>query len=372
MVTPALREVFAREGIDVIPLRDGAAFVLDELARGGPTQVVVLGAGSRLPELSRVGEASHVGEASRVDEAPRVAEVVHSSRDGAPARDDELPTVLTRTIDVVTHPVLGSHVIGGKAVVPTVLALEWLAHAALHGNPGLRFAGADDLRILKGIRLGAHDRVALRFCAGPARREGDAYVVATELCSGGGNGRRTVHARARIVLAETLPPATIVDVPALAAHPASVDEIYRDVLFHGEALHALTDVVGLDASTIVVNAAPAPAPRTWMDDPPRGRWIADPMALDAGLQAVVVWSHAALGVLNLPARVERLRIFAAFPRGGTTIVARADAHGRHEIDAALDFVDDAGRLVAQMRCACTLDPALAEAFADNALTGEPG
>ena len=32
-----------------------------------------------------------------------------------------------------------------------VLHLEWLAHAALHGNPGLVFHGFDDLRIFQGV-----------------------------------------------------------------------------------------------------------------------------------------------------------------------------------------------------------------------------
>ena len=33
-------------------------------------------------------------------------------------------------------------------VVPFALTLEWLAHAALHRNPGLQFHGFDEARVL--------------------------------------------------------------------------------------------------------------------------------------------------------------------------------------------------------------------------------
>jgi hypothetical protein len=85
-----------------------------------------------------------------------------------------------------------------------------------------------------------------------------------------------------------------------------------------------------------------------------------------------VWSHAALGVLNLPARVGRLRVFGAFPRGGLTIVARAESRTASEASADIDFIDERGRLIARIEdCGCTLDPALVTAFASNDL-GDPG
>ena len=36
-------------------------------------------------------------------------------------------------------PVLRSHVIKGHPVLPTAIIIEWLAHGALHANPGWRF-----------------------------------------------------------------------------------------------------------------------------------------------------------------------------------------------------------------------------------------
>jgi hypothetical protein len=51
MVTPALRKLFAAEGIEVIGLAAGAKYLLRELATDpGPVEIVILGDGSVLPE----------------------------------------------------------------------------------------------------------------------------------------------------------------------------------------------------------------------------------------------------------------------------------------------------------------------------------
>ena len=51
--------------------------------------------------------------------------------------------------------------INGKAVVPTAIITEWLAHGALHGNPGLLFHGFNNLKIYKGIILDGADCEAM-------------------------------------------------------------------------------------------------------------------------------------------------------------------------------------------------------------------
>ena len=65
----------------------------------------------------------------------------------------ELPLAFERTLDVDDYPVLTSHVIDGRPVLPVALMVEWLAHAAMVQNPGLVFHGCDDLRVLHGVTL---------------------------------------------------------------------------------------------------------------------------------------------------------------------------------------------------------------------------
>ena len=65
-------------------------------------------------------------------------------------------------LSIEQYPFLESHVIDGKAVLPMAVMIEWMAHGAIHNNPGLRFHGFNDLRILKGVILEA-DEAALRL-----------------------------------------------------------------------------------------------------------------------------------------------------------------------------------------------------------------
>ena len=110
---------------------------------------------------------------------------------------------------------LESHILDGRPVLPTVLILEWLAHGALHQNPGLLFHGCDDLRILHGVILDGDAAPSIRVDAGKAvKREGH-FVAAVEFaaCSRS-DGREVLHARAEVVLVNQLPIA-----PAAAPAP---------------------------------------------------------------------------------------------------------------------------------------------------------
>ena len=121
MVHAGLKPLFAREGVGLIPLAAGARLLIDELRAGpdGPQEVVVL--------------------------APAATPT--------PTLPPAPPTAFERVLDVAEHPVLRSHVLDGRPVLPAALMLEWLAHAAMVQNPGLAFHGCDDLRVLHGVVL---------------------------------------------------------------------------------------------------------------------------------------------------------------------------------------------------------------------------
>ena len=126
MVTPALARVFEKEGHRPHPL-----------CRGGRDAAARTGVIGRPAEVVDPGAAAAAGRRLR----PRRS------------RPRTSLSVFERKVTLADHPVLRSHVIGDKAVVPFVLHLEWMAHAAMHGNPGLKFHGFDDLRIFQGIHV---------------------------------------------------------------------------------------------------------------------------------------------------------------------------------------------------------------------------
>ena len=144
-----------------------------------------------------------------------------------------------REVSIESHPVLKSHVIKGKAVVPAALMVEWLAHGAMHENPGLLFHGLEEFRVLKGITLERRKSLTLQVYAAPATHRDGFEFVSVEL-----RGGAAVHARGTVILASALPSGKASALPgAEQAYSSTNDAIYSDGrLFHGTA--AAGDQVG--------------------------------------------------------------------------------------------------------------------------------
>ena len=346
MVTPALKKIFESEGVGLISPDAGADYLVREISRGPgqPVEIVVLGTN---------------GNAGARVEAP-------------PSGDLEL--ALERSVSPDDHPVLRSHVIGGHAVLPAALIVEWLGHAALHGNPGLAFHGFDGLRVLSGVKFDGATPQALRVLAGKAQRNGEQYTVPVELRSRQPDGSDVLHARADVVLMERLPQ----DVPnpdllELTDASGPTTEVYgQGALFHGEDLHGIERVEACSTGGIIAQVAPAPRPADWMEHPPRGTWLADPLALDCSFQMMILWSRHEHGFGSLPCSVGSYRQYQRrFDRRGTRIVARAKAHSAHRALADIEFLNREGKLVARMSdCECVVDQALNDAFRANQLPDE--
>ena len=376
MVTPGLRTIFADEGIEVIGKESGAAYLLDEIAdKDGPAEVLILGSGSRVPELGSPAvsrgdgvDASTNGVGGNGTGAENGG---NAAENGAPeASFAELPTVFERTIATDTHEFMTSHVLDGRAVLPAAMTLEWLAHGALHGNPGLRFVGVDDLRVFKGVLVHPNESLRVRICAGKAQKRGDEFLVVAELCSGGSNGRRVLHARASVVLAAKQPDAGTAmvssDMPAL---DQSIEKIYAETLFHGPAMHGLLDVESCGDAGLVARCRVAPPPKDWMEEPVRSRWIADPLALDSGLQAMIVWTSDREGKLSLPSRFTRYRQFvSSFPSEGARIIIDVHERTNGKVVSDIDWIGEDGSLLARLEgYESVVDSGLSKAFRHNRL-----
>jgi NAD(P)-dependent dehydrogenase (short-subunit alcohol dehydrogenase family) len=334
MVNDGLKALFAKEGVGVIGLEAGGKFLVDELSSdNGAVEVVV---------------------------------VARPAAAASPAAPAGATAAFELTASVEDMPFLRSHVINGKAVVPTAVMAEWLAHGALHGNPGLLFHGFDGLKIYKGVILDGAPR-RLSVFAGKASKKDGQFRVAAELRGPGGE----LHAGAEIVLASSLPrPGAPLPEFALKPYPLNVEQAYGKVLFHGEDMRFIRSVAGISEKGIAFEASAALPPVSWMRRPPRDRWLADPAALDAAFQAMILWTFQTSGACSLPNRAASYRQFAAFPAGGARVVAHVTAAAEHSAMADIDFLDDKGTLVARMQgYECTVDKSLNGAFMKKALTG---
>ncbi|MFO0807665.1 MAG: SDR family NAD(P)-dependent oxidoreductase [Gemmataceae bacterium] len=343
MVTPGLAKLFAAEGVGLIPLAAGAQHLVTECSADDAVEVVLLAPGSQLP--TKVHGWQPVGEAAQAT------------------------VVFKRDLDLASAPVLRAHVIDGRAVMPLALSLQWLAHAAMHGNPGLAFAGCDNLRVLHPLIVAENRVTAVRAVAGKPTRENSVYRVVVEL-RGERDGRDIAFSRADVLLADTLPAAPSRDPwPALPSYALDVDDVYQRVLFHGPELRGLESIDGCGPLGITVTTSTAPTPTVWLTQPLRSTWLADPLVLDCAFQAMIVWTHAERALLSLPTGVSRYRQYRrSFPAGEMRVMARVTGSSGATVRADLDFVAADGSLVATIDgYECVLDGGLTAAFRRNRL-----
>ncbi|MHB1560533.1 MAG: SDR family NAD(P)-dependent oxidoreductase [Isosphaeraceae bacterium] len=359
MVDSALRTVFEKEGLGLIPTELGARLVVGEIraehSGPGPVEVVVL-AGD-LPAAASGATMEHAIAEAATPVAPASA---------------KLETVHGRRVDVRSMPVLADHVIDGRPVVPMAMLLEWCAEGAIQRNPGLVVSGVDDLRLFKGLVLGdgENDGVTLEVGVGKCLRDGETYRVAVELRSVSPEGRESLHCRANVLLAtrHSAPPRRV-EGPDLPPSGWDVGGIYTRTLFHGPAMQGIRAVEGAGERGIAGQVLTAPSPSRWIDRPLRSRWITDPLAIDCAFQLVVLWTQEQLGASSLPTAVGRYRQYRPdFGGRQVRVVAEIRQASPSRAMADIRILDDRGEVVASIESyECVVDASLARAFRRNRL-----
>lgn len=365
MVHPLLRQEFVNHGLTLIPMDDGAEIVADELSDSvdGGVEVVI---GS---DFESVTEPHAAG-----GHAPKAEGDVAAQAETAPAATAPMSAAFERSVDVDTHAFLRSHVIDGHAVVPAAILMEWLAHAAMHANPGLNVQGLDEFRVLKGVVLRDGPAALKFYCARP-RRSGDVFDVDVEVRSAGpGPGGEVRHARATVVLTARSVPAPSFETPAGLidqAYTRGASGAYAEVLFHGQAFHGIQRVEGITNQGLIARVKIGEEPSAWMADPLRSHWLTDPLVVDCAFQAAILWCVEQAGAPCLPSSVRSYRQYRpAFPAGGVSIVLQVRRQDRNRVVYDCAFVDSEGELVARMEgVEGTIDASLQQAFRRREIGG---
>lgn len=347
MVGEGLKKLFQKEGVGLIPLDQGAALLACELASSNPAvEVSVLAKGSSFP---------------REENSSKLKTEVSA------------PVTFERRLELLEHPFLEHHVIDGRPVLPMAIMLEWLAHAALHENPGYQFHGCEDFRILHGVICDQPESLQLRYITRESRATPQGLIVPVEARSFRSNGKEILHARADILLVESLPaaPSNVRSITAPKVEYAPGD-LYRDVLFHGPLMQCLENVESCGERGITSWVKGAPEPVQWIRQPLRQRWILDPLALDAILQLMIVWTSKMQGMGSLPCKIGSLRLFRkpAFNQRFKSVVEIRKANELHAV-ADVDLIDPQFGVVMRLEgVEGVLDASLSRAFRKNRL-GKP-
>jgi acyl transferase domain-containing protein/NAD(P)-dependent dehydrogenase (short-subunit alcohol dehydrogenase family)/acyl carrier protein len=332
MVTASLKRTFLKNNINLIPQDQGAGAMLMEMA-GGPGEAIEVVIGGL---LSTEVVKDRQRELSTLSAAKPVA----------------LSLTCKREVTVSRHPVLQSHILDGRPVVPLALIAEWLAHSALHANPGLTLHGMDDLRLLNGITLDDPAQT-IQLLAGKARRRGSFYEVDVEIRNEQSDEPVRIHASAKAVLTDRLPKAGLYEGNGFrktdgGALPSPRD-LYRHVLFHGKDLRGLREIFHISDSGIAAGLKAAPPPSQWMQHPLRSRWIADPLVMDGAFQMAIVWCHEQLGRVSLPSFAASYRQYCSrFPQDGVVAVMKVRKCNEYKLQGDFTFLDHSDRVVASL------------------------
>ena len=350
MVSPALQRVFEQRGVGLIPAQIGADCMVKEMGTetDGPVEVVI---GNRLTARENIAVAPQ----------PSVDKTVDPPED--------LNLSFRREVDLHRYPILNSHVLDGRPVVPFALMTEWFAHGALHENPGLILHGIDDMRLLKGIRMDGGSRT-IRLMAGKARHKENQFEVPVELRDGMKDGVEVVHSRGRAILVESLSQAPVfTPPPELTAipYPRSIDDVYETILFHGEHLRGLKTIQGLTDKGMVAEINSAPQPEHWVTEPLRSDWLADPLALDTAFQLASVWCYEQKGMVSLPSYTASYRQFTRrFPSEGLKVILQVREVTSRKMIGDFTFIDSDHTVVARLSgYEAVMDPSLYQSFKPN-------
>ena len=333
MVSPALKREFTRNNIKLIPTDSGAMCMLHEMMgnKGSPVEVVI------------------------------GAEILIQKN-----KKNNLSLTIQREIDVDKYPILESHVLEGKPVVPFALIAEWLGHGALHGNPGLLFHGLDDMQALNGIRLNQQKKM-IRLMAGRPVKKGPFFEVDVEIRDGIKNGMDIIHYRAKAVLTDSFsqpPHFDRLKKIDSRPYPVSIEEIYDKILFQGIELQGIKEITDYSSNRMVARISAAPLPAKWMVEPLRSRWIGDPLVIDSAFQMAILYSFNETGLVSLPSYISSYRQYQkSFPLDEVTVVLEVKKMTNHKMTCDFTFLDKDNTVVAQLTgYEAVMDTSLLKAF----------
>jgi len=262
MVTESLARHFTARGIALIPQHDGARALVQELAHGTATQVIL---GCGLDQM-------------------------------------DAPPVERLRLSQARWPLLDGHRIEHAIVLPMTMALDALMGV---GREHLGEAcELRDLRLVKGVVLGDGEaELDVRVTAGVS---GDVQVSLVHP-----EGRPAYQATAqRADAREARPDVTTLPAKDAAALPEVCRTPYAAALFHGPSFQVIREITVCNDHRIAARLSTAGA-MGWPDE-----WQIDPAALDGALQLLRVWGVVRDGRHSLPTSIGRCRVWQAWPAQG--------------------------------------------------------
>ncbi|AGH81296.1 polyunsaturated fatty acid synthase PfaA [Psychromonas sp. CNPT3] len=282
MVTPALKEMFKKRGVYIIPVASGAQLLVNELAC----------IENRSPQIL-VG--NDMAGAPKSDNAVKKPQVSH----------------LVKPISVANNPFLQDHKIAQNAVLPTVCAIAWMQEAVLSMHADYQYAGLQDYKLFKGIIFDGSQKEQYGIECKTLKAEQDELLVSVRISSKNEAGLSVAHYGATLHLTKNKKeqPVYSQDLPALTAQTHT---LYDDgTLFHGPSLQGIKGVLACDEKGLLLSCLVASSVRQVQGDFDVEK--SNIFANDLVYQALLVWVRKELGLGSLPTATQHWQVYAPAP-----------------------------------------------------------
>lgn len=315
MVSAELEKGFAQRGINLVTVPAGRAFFIRELESGRKGETSIVAAGGNWGAAATNGDVSHHtngagpernGHVGAISGLPLLQYMTVQARNNGHFE-------IVRTLDPARDLYLNDHRLDGKPVVPVAMAMELMAEVAQQLHPELVMRSVHNLRVLRGIVLPDGPKpIRIIANAQDQRRLADGGVeIQIEIVDE--QDRQRPYYRTGIGL---LPPdAKLPVMPPPTGNgyqpfPLSVEQAYREWLFHGPIFQGVQRIHGIDQTGIAATLVASP-PGVCLAGVETGQWLIDPVVFDSGLQLILLWARNFFDVTPLPSGCRRYLRFGS-------------------------------------------------------------
>ncbi|MCK5666872.1 MAG: SDR family NAD(P)-dependent oxidoreductase, partial [Thiotrichaceae bacterium] len=324
MVTPALKEMFKKRGVYIIPLDSGAELLLHELVSDR----------SRSPQVL-VGTDMTGGKSEENGE-------------DIPIKKQSVSR-FHRSISTANNPFLYDHVIGEHPVFPTVCAIAWMVGAASEQYKEYNYIGLKDFKLFKGIVLnGSHASSYLIETTTRLETE-QTRSLEVKISSKNSKGVREFHYSAVLLLRlaeQKAPNITKRYLPTGISQPLSGDTLYQDgTLFHGKTLQGIKNVDHHDEQGLQLTCQIAED--VIFQEGDFNSRKCNIFANDIVYQSLLVWVNKQLGLGSLPSRTKAWHVYSEVKLGAIFYLDLSVVkQSKTSVEANVAVFSDANELIA--------------------------
>lgn len=258
---------------------------------------------------------------------------------------------ITRRFDPREDLYLLDHRLEGKPVLPAAMAIEFMAEASQTAYPEWKVVAMRDVRVFKGVVL-EEDPVRLSLAVQPKEDAGHGKGFKTlDVSVTNPLNRIQTFYKATAVLSKSLPfsrAGSPLSDMGLSPFRTSVKGAYEEWLFHGPRFQCIRDIQGISEKGMAARLVPS-SPYNCLASPTHAHWLMDPVAIDGGLQLVLLWARNFLDITVLPSSFEVVHVYRPFHTvAEISCQLEIVEHARQTVCCNIYFMDQANRLLGKI------------------------